>query len=114
MNEMTQLDIGTRVRGARWVTLLGPGPLERLGGIGAIRKALPSTVEVCDVASIAMIRAGKTPELGDKNRKLDTPLLRALARVLEPITLFREVDLLSHFANFDEDLLDRWERRFLD
>lgn len=114
INEMTQLNIGKRVRGARWVTLLGDGPLERLGGIDALRKALPPEVEVRDVAGIGMIRAGKTPELGDKNRGVDTPLLRAVARVLEPITLFGEVDLLSNFAIFDEDLLQRWERRFLD
>ncbi|MHC4103657.1 MAG: type VI immunity family protein [Planctomycetota bacterium] len=114
MNNMTQLHIGARVRGARWVTLLGHSPLEQLGGMTALRSALPPEVEVRDVASIAMIRAGRTPEIGDKNKKLDTPLLRAVARIIEPITLFREVDLLSYFANFDEDLLKSWERRFLD
>lgn len=114
MNEMTQSDIGMRVRGARWVTLLGPSLLGQLGGINALRSALPTEVEVQDVAGIAMIKAGRSPELGDKNRKLDIPHLRAVARILEPITLFREIDLLSYFADFDEDLLQRWERRFLD
>ncbi|MGH8557103.1 MAG: type VI immunity family protein [Methylococcales bacterium] len=114
MNDMTQLVIGPQVRGARWITLLGTILLEMLGGIHALRNALPSEVEVHDIAGIVMIRAGRMPELGDKNRKLDTPLLRAVARILEPITLFQEVDLLSYFAGFDEDLLQRWERRFLD
>ena len=61
-----------------------------------------------------MIRAGTRPEIGDTNRNIDTPLLRAVARVLEKITLFIELNLLSYVANFDDDLLRRWERRFLD
>jgi hypothetical protein len=114
VNDLTQLDIGARVRGARWITLLGPALAESLSGLDAIRAALPADVDVRDVAGIAMIRAGRTPELGDTNRKVEMPLLRAVARVLEPVTMFREVNLLSYFANFDDDALRRWERRFLD
>jgi hypothetical protein len=71
-------------------------------------------VEVRQTGGVVIIQAGRVPELGDRNRQQDLPLLRAVARLLEPVTLFRELDLLSYFANFDEDLLQRWERRFLD
>jgi len=114
VNDLTQLDIGHKVRGARWITLLGPALQERLGGIEQVKRALPKEIEVRDVAGTATIRAGKTPELGDRNQQVDTPLLRDVARLLEPITLFGEVDMLSNFANFDDNLLRRWERRFLD
>ena len=114
VNDLTQLDIDARVRGARWITMLGPALACALGGSDAMRRALPAQVEVRDVAGTTMIRAGRTPELGDVNRKLGTPLLRAVARVLEPVTLFGEINLLSYFANFDDDVLRRWERRFLD
>jgi hypothetical protein len=114
VNDLTQLDIGSRVRGARWITILGPDLTDKLGGPGAFRKTLPLEVEIRDVAGTTMIRSGRTPELGNTNRKQETPLLRAVARVLEPVTLFGEVNLLSYFANFDEDMLRRWERRFLD
>lgn len=114
VNELTQLDIGSKVRGARWITLLGPTLAASIGGLDVIRKVLPAEVDVVNVAGTTLIRAGKTPELGDSNRKLGTPLLRAVARLLEPITLFGEVNLLSYYANFDEDVLSGWERRFLD
>ena len=114
VNDLAQLDIGARVRGARWITLLGPALTQVLSGLDAIRKRLPAEVEVRDLGGVAIIRTGRTPEIGDSNRKLQTPLLRAVARVLEPVTLFGEVNLLSYFANFEEDVLRSWERRFLD
>jgi hypothetical protein len=114
MNEFTQLEIGNRVRGARWITLLGPFLAQQLGGVDAIRAALPPEVDVRESGGVVVIQAGRTPEVGDRNRKQDLPLLRAVARLLEPVTLFGEGDLLSYFANFDEDVLRRWERRFLD
>jgi hypothetical protein len=114
INDLTQLDIGPRVRGARWISLLGPDLVKALNGRDAIRKALPAAVEVRDIAGTLMIRAGRLPELGDANRRLETPLLRSVARVLEPVTMFGELNLRSYFANFDEDVLRRWERRFLD
>lgn len=114
VNDLVQLDIGDRVRGARWITLLGPVLTERLGGIEAIREALPADVMIHEVEHVAILRAGLVPEIGDVNRRQAIPMLRAVARVLEPVTLFDEVNLKSYFANFDDDLLRRWERRFLD
>jgi hypothetical protein len=114
MNDLAALELGDRVRGARWISLLGPAPLAALGGLDALRTALPKPIEVLDLAGTVAIRAGRLPEIGDVNRREDTPLLKAVARALEPITLFSEVDLLSHFADFDEELLSRWERRFLE
>ncbi|HSV58246.1 MAG TPA: type VI immunity family protein [Variovorax sp.] len=114
MNDLTRLRLGPRVRGARWITLLGAALLESAGGFELFRKALPVEMEMSQAGATTLIRAGRTPELGDTNRQLETPLLRAVARVLEPITLFREAKMLLYLANFDEDLLDRWERRFLD
>ncbi|SFU99461.1 type VI immunity family protein [Pseudoduganella namucuonensis] len=114
INRMSRLDIGGLTRGARWITLLGPELTRRLRGIAAIRAALPPPIDVRDEEGVVVIRAGAIPELGDTNRRQDTPLLRAVARLLEPVTKFGEIDLLSYFADFDEDLLRRWERRFLD
>ena len=49
------------------------------------------------------------------NKKIDTPYLRSVARVLEPVTLFRELALFNTaFADQDEDILAKYERRFLD
>lgn len=114
MNDLTQLRIGTHARGARWLTILGPALLEAVGGEAALRKQLPSAISITPVGQALVLRAGKTPELGDGNRRQKTPLLSEMAKALEPITLFNEIDLLSYLADFDEDLLAKWERRFLD
>ncbi|SFM81079.1 type VI immunity family protein [Variovorax sp. OV329] len=114
MNDLTRLRLGRQVRGARWITFLDAPLVQAVGGTQALHQALPAGIEVGQAGSTTVIRGGRTPEMGDRNRRIDTPLLRAVAKVLEPITLFREAKMLLYLANFDEDLLDRWERRFLD
>lgn len=113
VNDMTHVHIGKRVRGARWISILGREIVKKLGGAAALRKRLSTPITVEEIGHAVMIRAGVTPELGDVNRRVDTPQLRRVAAVLEPVTLFDEIDMLSYFANFDEDVLRRWERRFL-
>lgn len=96
MNELTQLEIGARARGARWLTFLGPTLSAQV--------KVPKRLESSRVGEVVVLRAGRTPEIA---------LLREMARLLEPVTLFGEMNLLSYFANFDAELLQRWERRFL-
>ena len=106
--------MGLRVRGARWITLLGPQLQAELGGAAKLERALGDSFGVEALGNGLMIRAGRVPEIGDTNRREDTPLLRTLARVLEPVTAFDEKDLV--FGRFEDDdvALQRWERRFLD
>jgi hypothetical protein len=113
-NDRSRLRIGQRSRGARWITFLGPALLARLGGQDALQRQLPSPITVEDVGAGVLIRAGTAPEIGDVNRRLEVPLLRAVAKALEPVTWFGEPHLLAYFANYDEALLERWERRLLD
>lgn len=113
-NELGRSDLDTRVRGARWLTFLGPALVARLGGAEVIRGKLPRAVGVQPVGHGLLIRAGALPEIGDRNRREDTPLLRAVAAVLEPVTLFDEAALLqSEFGSDHEDEVQAWERRFL-
>jgi len=113
-NETARLRLGRRVRGARWLTFLGPELLARVGGVGALEATLPEPVTRAPAGHGTSLRAGAAPELGDRNRHEETPLLRAVARVLEPITQFEESMLLrSPFAAGHESEFLRWERRFL-
>lgn len=114
-NEISRSDIDRKVRGARWLTFLGPEIAEKLGGLKALRNALLGPIAVEQMDHGIMIRAGKIAEIGDVNHKIGTPLLRTVAHVLEPATLFAEPALLeTYFAVDDEDFLKEWERRFLD
>ncbi len=115
-NSDVRYAIGDRVRGARWITFLGPSLFSRLGPLPKMSKALGYDVELTGIGGGMMIRAGKEPELGDANKNIGTPLLREVARVLEPVTLFKERSLVgdAFIKDFDDPFLDEWERRFLD
>jgi hypothetical protein len=111
-NDGTNSGIGRKVRGAYWLTFLGPWALKQLGGAEALKKALPKEAEVHGVGVGVMIRAGRLPSLGDVNKGDNVPLLRAVAKVIEPVTLFGDSFLDTIFR--DEDERARWERRHLD
>jgi hypothetical protein len=114
-NAIGRSDINLKVRGARWLTLLGMEIVEKIGGLKTLRQNLPGPIVVEEVGPGVMIRAGRQPEKGDVNRRIDTPLLRIVARVLEPVTAFGEIALLrTDFSDQDDNLLKQWERRFLD
>jgi hypothetical protein len=114
-NKLGCVDLDHRVRGARWITFLGPDILKKLGGREKLRTSLGDEIGIEVAGTGVMLRAGRIPEIGDRSKRIDTPLLRRLAAVLEPVTQFNEPVLLtSYFADRDEGMLRTWERRFLD
>lgn len=113
LNETGRTWLGLRARGARWLNFLGPEIVDKLGGIEALKKTLKEPIVVEPIGHGIMIRAGEKPEIGDVPRKVGTPLLRSVAKVLEPVTAFEEIVLLGSFANWDKDFLEQWEHRFL-
>lgn len=113
-NLACRLRLGRHVRGARWLSFLGPDLVRTLGGGAAVRESLPEAIGVSPLSSGLMIQAGTLPEIGDANRAQGTPLLREVARVLEPVTQFGELAMLGQVFHRDTDALTRWERRFLD
>jgi hypothetical protein len=114
-NEYTSRDIGELVRGAYWLTFVGPTGLTRVGGAAALRSSLGSGIAVTEVGDGVAIRAGDELRPGDTEERDDLPLTRAVARALEPITLQRTT--VFGFTGGDEDeeeLFARWLRRHLD
>ncbi len=109
----TSWEIGTRVRGAAWLTFLGQPVLGELGGVENLRARLHSPeTTVQDLGTDrAVITLGPWPEAGDTENGRDLPAYRELARVLEPWLFHKKP--LGGGAFTPEDLL-RWERRFLD
>lgn len=114
-NQLGRTQIDDKIRGARWLTFLGPEVLKTLGGEAQLSRVLRTPISVKAVGNGVVIRAGQRPEIGDTNRRLDTPLLKVVARVLEPVTMFGEKVLLKYeFADGNSKVLSAWERRFLD
>jgi hypothetical protein len=106
-------ELGTRVRGAHWMTLLGQPVLGSLGGAETLRSRLTSpstTVQELD-SERAVITLGEWPEAGDAEHGSALPAYRELAGVLEPWTYFEE---RSFSLGFSADERRTWERRFLD
>ena len=105
-------DIGTRVRGAHWLTFLGQPVLGELGSVTGPRARLSSpdiTIQELE-GERAVVTLGQWPEAGDTQQGLDLPLHRELARVLEPWLHRRR----NPWSGFSEEDMRRWERRFLD
>ncbi len=104
--------IGTRVRGAYWLTFLGQPVLGELGGVEGLRAKLHSpgtTVQEME-GERALVTLGTWPEAGDLERGDTLPAYQELARVLEPWLYSTSVRRL----NQSEEDTRRWERRFLD
>lgn len=102
--------IDRKVRGAYWLTLLGEEPLSMLGPKDVLISKLPAEVEVNPVGTGIMLRAGNRPSPGDINRGNNLPLIRSVAKAIEPVMLFQT----SGFFCFESEDFSRWERRHLD
>jgi Protein of unknown function (DUF3396) len=113
-NRRLQMFIDDKCRGARWLTFLSNPIAAQLGGASGLRKSVGSPVTVRSLTNGVMLRAGELPEVGDVNRREGTPLLSAVAKAIEPVTLFDDGGLWLYLAERDDDALRRWERRFLD
>jgi hypothetical protein len=108
----TTEELGTRVRGAHWLTFLGQPVLGELGGAAGLRSRLSSpdiTVQEME-GDRAVVTLGPWPEAGDTEQGQHLPLHRELARVLEP---WRHHERYR-WLDFSEDDMRRWQRRFLD
>jgi hypothetical protein len=111
--ERLSWELGSRVRGAYWLTFLGQPVLGELGGAAGMRSRLSSpdtTVQEME-GERAVITLGKWPEAGDTEQGQELPAYRELARVLEP-WLYQEER--GRHLDFTLEDTRRWERRFLD
>jgi hypothetical protein len=107
------LDIGTRVKGVRWLNFLGQPVLGELGSAAGLRTRLHSpgtTVQELEDDRV-VITLGPSPDAGDTEQGRTLPAYRELARVLEP-WLYRTESKHAHLEVPEH--VRRWERRFLD
>lgn len=104
-------ELGDRCRGARWLTMLSDKLIGELGGRDEMESKLAEGVTVVPGARGMLMRAGRSPEIGDINHRQATPLLASVAHAIEGVTRFPNEALLQFFDG-DLEKLNRWERRF--
>ncbi|MFP2923615.1 type VI immunity family protein [Pyxidicoccus sp. 3LG] len=105
----TARSIGTRARGAYWLTFLGQPLLTQLGGLESLRQRLPSSITLHPMdGERVLLRLGEWPRSGDATVQEDMSPYRALAQMLEP-HLYQE---LTPWL-IDEAFERRWLGRFL-
>ena len=103
------------ILGVSWLTFLGAGKAEDIGGKAALAESLGTGIEVHDIAGGGLlIRAGRVPELGDSNRQ-DWPAKYASvgAALAELAVPDDEIENLV-LAGMDSDEVVDWYRRFFD
>jgi hypothetical protein len=108
----TNSAIAKKLRGAYWLSFIGPWALKKLGGADALARALDFGPRLEPLKRGVMVRASTLPEVGDTNRGKVLPELRALAKLLKPVSLFDDQYIDNLFV--DEAARARWERRHLD
>jgi hypothetical protein len=102
--------IGTRARGAYWLTFLGQPLLGQLGGSKALLHALSSFSEVSFQpleGERLLVCLGEWPEAIDTAQPLRPAQYRVLAQLLEPFLYEERTGWFSR----DKDDMRRWIRR---
>ncbi|RKG62712.1 DUF3396 domain-containing protein [Corallococcus sp. AB011P] len=103
--------IGTRALCPSWLTFLGQPLLGQLGGIDALRNALPfPEVSLLPMdGDRVLVTLDEWPDPIDTQAKAIPPQYRALARLMEPVLFQYEGE---EFLPFQQDT-NQWLRRFL-
>lgn len=105
----TSRSIGTRARGAYWLTFLGTPLLSQIGGFKKLRDKLPfPEVSFQQIEGERLLLSlGEWPDAIDTAQQVHLPQYRALAHQLEPF-LYEE---RTGWISLDKDNMRRWLRR---
>jgi hypothetical protein len=107
--DSTSSVIGTRARGAYWLTFLGQPLLGQLGGTEALRHKLPfQDVSFQSLeAERLLITLSEWPEAIDTEKQSRPAPYFALAHLLEPFLCEESIG----WSNVDKEQMRRWMRR---
>jgi hypothetical protein len=104
------------VKGVNWLTVLGRGCVEALGGIDLIRAAVDPAIEIHERNHAIVLQAGPRPELGDVNRGDRLPLFRSVYHAIEDLhqPMIDAAEPFPMGRDDDEERTEAWLRRFGD
>jgi hypothetical protein len=101
------------IKGVSWLTLIGPGFLEKLGGSQAFAALAEGEISVTAGMGGMLIAAGPVPLVLDQNRPSpELSRYQRIAQAAEPVFLPEFPDLPGRFLV--EGNSSAWQRRFLE
>ena len=111
--DATSRVIGTRARGAYWLTFLGQPLLGQLGGLDALRSKLdfPEVSFQPMEGGRLLLSMSEWPDAMDTSKKLYLPQYRALAHLLEPFLYEEPFGWFALLDPNDKENMRRWLRR---
>lgn len=96
-----------------WLTLLNMDFIGKLGGIEAVKSQLSEKVDLIKVQNGYILKSGRYPAIGDRNRGDSLPLYQSVYRLVEPLV---EIACDRSMAfDLDGDFVEKteqWYRRF--
>lgn len=111
---ITSVAARTGIKGVNWLTIVGPDWLSEIGGSDAMPRFTATGASIESAGQAVVVRAGREPVLGDRNRMESADLYRAVGRLLVPIRVSRHgrFHKLRGHGFFQEDETANWLSRF--
>jgi hypothetical protein len=97
-----------RIKGGNWLTVLSSELLDKAGGVEQLADTLGEPFVFTGYSGGTLIRAGSAPEVGDRNRQIDTPHYARLARALKPI----RIQIHGPVHGISREEFEAWLARF--
>jgi Protein of unknown function (DUF3396) len=115
-SDTTKRFMGDGVRGAYWMTLVGPAALQALRlDVAGLSDALDDPgITIYELDHGVAIRAGDELRPGDVNYGDRLPLTRKVAAVLEPVTIVQDYAVFGFDTDDAVTSFLEWQRRHLD
>jgi TseV toxin immunity protein TsiV len=96
------------IKGGNWLTVLSTGFVDKLGGVEQLAATLGEPFVFTEYSGGVLIRAGSVPELGDRNRQIETPTYARLSKALKPI----RIRINGTVTGISRDQFEAWLTRF--
>ena len=110
--ETTLYAIPQGIKRVNWLTLLGAGLVDELGGYAHLQAQLGEAIALYRVPNGVIIRAGVAPSVGDVNRKDRLPAYHEVGRVLQPVRAGDHPAFIMKDEDFDEEVTEAWLGHF--
>jgi Protein of unknown function (DUF3396) len=105
-------DLGAKIKGINWLTVLGDSFVEQLGGAERLKAGVSDDVSLHLFEGGLVIQAGVQPRFGDVNRAEPMEAYESVAAALKPIRATEIRAFTGPSMDFGEEGTARWLTRF--